>query len=560
MKLFVLIIIALIAPLPGSHAQELPAPSEFRRTSPPGAILSNQWSSEVATEVVPRFDLTRRAEAAPARLTLKQAVVAGLQNNPGVEVEKLAPLLAIEQTRGEKSIFDPTFEFSLAKNYSVDPFGSAASPFFQPIQVRRNVDADASLRKLFVTGTQIELSFLNNRFVGSLPNQVLKPQYQPRLSVGLTQPLLRDFGWGLTTIFVRISENREGVSVLDYRSKLARLAQRIVAAYWNVVFAADNVKVQEKGIELANTLLRDSEARVKAGLLPPLVVTEAHAEQARRKEQSIIAIKSLAIAEANLRLVLNIKDQPDGALPRRIAPVETPALAGTTLDRQASLEHALTHRSELQAQMLTLKNRQLQLRYAENQLLPRLDLRASSGLTGIAGDLKPGASSPFPGNYGTSLERLGRADYYNYSVGVVLQVPLGNGAAESKHAQARIELAQENARFRELQNQIVLETEQALAEVESNQERIQAAKLAAQLAEESLRAQEKRFEVGLTTQKDVIDFQTKLIEARGAELLAITDYNKALADLHFAEGRLLESFNIRIADPKREADPWWARF
>jgi len=219
----------------------------------------------------------------------------------------------------------------------------------------------------------------------------------------------------------------------------------------------------------------------------------------------------------------------------------------------------MLQRPELQSAALNIRNRELQLRYAENQLLPRLDFRVGAGLTGIAGDLKPGAANPFPGGYGTSLERLG-GDFYNYSVGIVLQVPLGNGQAQSKHSLAQIELAQEKARQRELINQVVLEVERSVGDAESGYKRIQTTRQAKDLAEENLRLQERRFEVGLITQKDVIDFQARFIDAQGAALRALTDYNNALAKLKLAEGGLLEAYNVKIEGLKKEPTPWWARF
>jgi outer membrane protein TolC len=374
----------------------------------------------------------------------------------------------------------------------------------------------------------------------------------------LTQPLLRDFGWGLTTIFVRISENREEVSVLGYRVKLSQLIQRIIENYWGVVFAADDVRVQEKGVELADSLLRNAEAKLQVGLFAPVAVIEARAEKARREERLIVAKNNLDVAKAALSLLLN--SNPGGSfLPRRVEAVDAPAFEETPLDRQKSLEQAMLQRPELQSAALNIRNRELQLRFAENQLLPRLDFRVGAGLTGIAGDLKPGAANPFPGGYGTSLERLG-GDFYNYSVGIVLQVPLGNGQAQSKHSLARIELAQEKARQRELINQVVLEVERSVGDAESGFKRIQTTRQAKDLAEENLRLQERRFEVGLITQKDVIDFQARSIDAQGAALRALTDYNNALAKLKLAEGGLLEAYNVKIEGLKKAANPWWAKF
>jgi outer membrane protein TolC len=559
MKRWLFSTLFLVLPLPARlPAQEIPPPSEFRATPPALPLLRNQWTSLPAAPTGYSLEFLRTAERETVQLGLKEAILLGLKNNPAIEVERLEPLRALEQTLGERAIFDPTMELELRKSYAVEPYGTAESPFFQPVQSSQNRNWNLTLKKLFITGTQFDLSFLNTRFTGSLPNQVLKPQYQPRLGFSLTQPLLRDFGWGLTTIFVRISENREEVSVLGYRVKLTRLIQRIIESYWGVVFATDNLRVQQKGVELADTLLRNAEVKVQVGLFAPVAVIEARAEKARREEQLIVAKNNLDVAKAALSLLLN--SNPDGGfLPRRVEAVDAPTFEEAPLNRQKSLEQAMVQRPELQSAALNIRNRELQLRFAENQLLPRLDFRVGAGLTGIAGDLKPGAANPFPGGYGTSLERLG-GDFYNYSVGIVLQVPLGNGQAKSKHSLARIDLAQEKARQRELINQVVLEIESSVGDAESGFKRIQTTQQAKDLAEENLRLQERRFEVGLITQKDVIDFQARFIDAQGAALRALTDYNNALAKLKLAEGGLLEAYNVKIEGLKKEANPWWAKF
>jgi outer membrane protein TolC len=513
------------------------------------------------------LEFLRTADGETAPLTLKEAVFIGLKNNPGIEVDRLEPLRAAEQTMTEKSIFDPTLNLEFHKDYAVELHGtdgSVGSRFFPPVQNNQNRDYNVSLRKLLITGAQFEFSFLNNVYVATLQNQVLKPQYQPRVAFTLSQPLLRDFGWGLTKIFVRISENREGIGVLGYQTRLAQLVQRITEAYWGLVFAKENLTVQQKGVEWADALYKSAESRVRAGVLAPVAVVEAQAEKARREEQVIVAENDLDLARKTLRLTLNLN--PDKLfMPRQIEPNQRPSVDPVPIDRGASLESALTRRPEILSAGLTVQNQTLQARYAENQLLPRLDFKAGAGLTGMSGEIRPCTTipcqtNPFPGDYSRSLERLGTGDFYNYSVGVVLQIPLGNAQARSKYSQARIELEQAQARRRDLVSQITLEVEKSLGDQESGFKRVQTTRRARELAEENLRGQERRFEVGLVTQKDVIDFQARLLDAQGAELRAVTDYNNSIARLKLAEGTLLESYNVQVEGPKKESDPWWARF
>lgn len=558
---FLRLLTALLISLSSAHAAEAPLKrEEYTETPNPLRLFFDQWSSYPALPGGLTLDFLRSADDETAEVSLREAVLIGLKSNPGIEVNRLEPFRAAEQTMTEKSVFDPTLNLEFDKNYQINLAGSASSSTFRPpINTTRNQDYNLSLNKLLRTGTQLQISFLNNRLVDSSPIQALKPQYRPSLGFSIVQPLLRDFGWGLTTIFVRIAENREAASLFDYQTRLSQLIQRVTETYWGVVFAKENFKVQQKGVELAEALLKGSEARVRAGVLPPVAVTEAQAEKARREELVIIAKNDLEIARTNLRLTLNLNPK-NTFLPSKIEPADTPSAEPYKTDRAQSLEGALTHRPEILSANLNVQNQTLQARYAENQLLPRLNLKAGAGLVGLAGELKPGETNPFPGNYSRSLDRLGSGDFYNYSVGVVLQIPLDNAQARSKFAQARIELDQAKARQRDLISQVTLDVEKAAGNVEANFKRVQATRLARQLAEENLRAQEKRFQVGLVTQKDVIDFQSRFLDAQGAGLRAITDYNNSLSSLQLAQGSLLDYYNIKVEGPKKESDPWWARF
>ncbi len=552
-----LLMICFLSP---AHAGEAPPqPGDYRATPNPFRLFVDQWSSYPPPPGRYSLEFLRTADNETAEMTLREAVLVGLKNNPGIEVNRLEPFRAAEETMNEKSVFDPTLNLQFNKDYTIDPRGSSTSSFSTALQITRDNDYNLSLKKLLRTGAELEISFLNNRLVSNFPTQVLKPQYKPRLGFSLSQPLLRDFGWGLTTIFVRIAENREDISLFDYQARLAQLIQLVTEGYWGVVFAKENLKVQQKGVELAEALLKGAEARVRAGVLPPVAVTEAQAEKARREGLTIVAENDLEIARTNLRLTLNLNPKST-FLPQKIEPVETPSVEPFQIDRVASIENALTRRPEILSAGLNVQNRALQARYSENQLLPRLDLKAGAGLTGLAGELKPGAANPFPGNYSSSVDRLGSGDFYNYGVGIVLQFPLGNGQARSKFAQARIELDQARARQRDLVSQVTLEMQKALGNVEANFKRVQTTRLARELAEENLRGQEKRFGVGLVTQKDVIDFQSRFLDAKGAELRAITDYNDSLSGLRLAEGTLLDHYNVQVEGPKKESDPWWARF
>ncbi|MBI2361230.1 MAG: hypothetical protein HYV04_20380, partial [Deltaproteobacteria bacterium] len=222
-------------------ADARPGGEDYRSTPSPLRLLRDQWRLQPPPPGGYTLEFLRTSDDETAALTLREAVLVGLEHNPGIEAARLEPFRAVEQTMIEKSIFDPTLNLEFGKDFTIEPKGTTASSFSQPVQATRNRDYNLGLKKLLRTGAQVEISFLNNRLVSSLPNQVLRPQYRPHLGFTLLQPLLRDFGLGLTTIFVRIAENRGQASLFDYRARLGQLIQRITETYWAVVFARDNL-------------------------------------------------------------------------------------------------------------------------------------------------------------------------------------------------------------------------------------------------------------------------------------------------------------------------------
>jgi outer membrane protein TolC len=234
------------------------------------------------------------------------------------------------------------------------------------------------------------------------------------------------------------------------------------------------------------------------------------------------------------------------------------------LDRALAL--AFEQRPEIIAQSLDLKSKRLTERVRENQLLPRFDLVANGGFNALSGDPVPVefqdqiVISPFGGSYAEAFERLSDAEFYSYEFGAKIEIPIGNAAAKAEYAQAKINTAQSRLDRRQLLSDVTLEVQTAVNDVEANMKRIQSTRIARELAEENLRNQQKRLEVGMATTKDVLDFQDDLTQARGNELKAAVDYNVSLAALSRATGTILDRFSVVIQEPGERFVPWWARF
>ena len=185
------------------------------------------------------------------------------------------------------------------------------------------------------------------------------------------------------------------------------------------------------------------------------------------------------------------------------------------------------------------------------ELDPRL--QSPSPLNGDGTDVYTGHGSPRGGIFS--------GDFESYSFGVRLTVPLDNAQAKAQHTRTRIETDQAEFNHRSLLSQVTLEVRRSTADLVAARQRIDTSRVASELAAENLRNQEKRHEVGMATTKDLLDFQSRLTEARFAWVRAILDYNVAVARWRRAQGGLLGHYQIVVERPgSKRLTPWFARF
>ena len=164
------------------------------------------------------------------------------------------------------------------------------------------------------------------------------------------------------------------------------------------------------------------------------------------------------------------------------------------------------------------------------------------------------------GGYNRSLELLTDGRYYQYLVGAQLVIPIDNASAKADYAQAKINAEAARLDLRQTEENVTLEITQTVNNLKASLRRIEATRVASELAEENVRNQKARYDVGLATTKDLIDFTDRLTQAQREEITALTTYNILLAQLYFSEGTLLERRNVLLARNIPESAPWWARF
>ena len=525
------------------------------------AMLSSQWEYPAREQSLP---LVPNAPLPPAELTLREVVTTSLAHNPRLLSESLQPLFEQQGILAATAQFDPIIGADTN-------FGRLAEPSSSELQgadvlTQYYTNWDFSLRKMVRTGARIEAQWTNRKFNTDSRFFDLNPTLTPQASISISQPLLRDFGLYFSTLRIRLAETATEAAVESYRANAANFITLVIRAYWDVVLKEESLDVLQGSFELALKTVRDNRTRVDVGVLPPVAVKESEAEAARRNEDVIVAANMLEHAKRNLQNLVYLPGQSE-FFPRRVDPVEDPAHSPQELPKLAeAIEIAMQKRPEIEASRLAVRGGDLQVALNKNQVLPRLDVYGMGGLNGLAGTVRPGEApftgqpynDQFAGSYSKSLDRMVSGDYYSYTAGVRIEVPIGNAAAESGYRQARIQREQMSARYRQQISDVALDVSQSLGDVQSDVQRMSATRLARELSEENLRNQMKRYDVGMATTTDLLKFQNDVAAAKLAEIRSVIDYNNSLARFERSQGTLLGRYNVEIAGRAETDFPWWS--
>jgi outer membrane protein TolC len=532
------------------------------------SVLMDQWRALPEPSAMVRYPGGITRDDTVAHVTLTEAIAIALENNPGIAASRLEPTRVSADVLGTQGSFDPVLGGETSRTEAEIP--NASSLAATTTTVTRERQYDVFLSKLFRTGTQLRVDFLNDDFESNARFVQLSPEYSPELRFSLVQPLLRDFGWDYSYTIVRAAERLADASVYQYEADLADFILTVIDAYWNVVGARENLEVRREALALAERTVDENEARVSVGLLAPVAVLEARAQAAARETDVIVADNLLRTSR--LRLAQLAFFRPSGTvLPRMLEPSEDIHVEGIHIDETAALAVALLERPEILASERGVEARQFEERIAGNQLLPRFDIVGSYGLFGLSGDNQPAVCSdgaggvtacppsPFVGSRSRAYDRLLSGDYDQYTAGVRVQIPIANATARADHARARVARDQAELRHRQLLSNVTLEVRDTSADVEATQQALVTSRVARELAEENLRNQEQRHEVGMATTKDLLDFQTQLTEARFTEVQARVRHAIAVARWRRAQGQILAQYQIVLQHPGRST-PWFARF
>jgi len=453
-------------------------------------------------------------------------------------------------------LFDPALAFQLNWTHQTTPQTNPGTTGADAL-IANVTNANTAYVQGFGPGTQLNVAFNNNRQTVNSIRSVYSPFTSSNFGFTVTQPLLRGFGLAVNRRFINIAHNEKKIADLLLRQQLIATVYGVVRLYTDLVALYEDVKVKQETLTSAERLYSDTKARVDEGTQAPIELTRANAQVYGIRQDVINARGLLEEQEAIMRTVITRRtsDSPD-LLGAHIIPtdsIDVPANENTP-PIQDLLTQAFVNRPDLAQAGIQVDNSGISLQGSRNALLPELDIVGIAQNNALAGQANPLSLAPDPsfiGGYGSALEQLATRRYPTYGIGVQLTLPLRNRVAQADVTRDEIQLRQTQIRMEQLRKQAELEVEDALVAMRRARSSFEAALQTQALQQESLEAEQAKFDVGASTSFFIIQYQSFLAQAKSTVVVAKSAYLKARAALERATGTILEENHVAINDAMR---------
>jgi len=486
-------------------------------------------------------------------LSLNDCIRLALSNNTDIRLDHSQIEFAQNNLHRSHGRFDPLVTSSFSDN-------RAKSPAITQVQGAAILDTLSQTTILgyaqtFQTGTNFQTSFNASKLSTNDSLSLVNPSIATDLQFAVTQPLLRNFGLFPNRAPILIARRNLNQARSVFQGEVNDIILQTVGNYWNVVLARESLTVQRKSLEEAQKSYDHDKKALGLGALPPLDIYRSESQVASRRVGVIQAEYALKQAEDQFRQVigadldlamrvldLELTDQPEplGALP--------------STDIATTLARALVNRPELEATRQQLAADELNIRLAHNSLKPDLELSGFYSGNGVAGNQFNTAAPPVlvsRTGLGDGLSQSFHFTYPAYGASLSLTLPIRNHSAEANLADASVSRRRDQYQQRRNTQNITLEVTNAVHALEQTKLSMEASKVALDLAQQSLHADERKYELGAETVFFVLDAQTQLAQAALNLIQAQVNFQIAVAQVDHSTGDLMEHHHVEILEPPR---------
>ena len=515
-------------------------------------------------------------------LSLQDAVKMALENNRDIEIERLKVQLHDFKVRAAQGAYDPNIDVNLYYERQTIPVASLFSGGENGrLKTSTFAGTTTLTQRLPWQGASFEATFENNRATSDNIFNSLNPQFINRMTFNFTQPLFRNRRIDAPRHEIKVAKKRLDLSDSEFRQRVVEIISQVHRAYWDLVFARRDQEIKRESVELARVQLESNRRKVEKGTLAPLDVVSARVEVERRTDEAEAATEAIHRAENALKTLL-IQGNNNELWNTEILPSEQSQIDSDALmPFDEAIKLAFENRPEMEQYRLRKEINKIDVEYYGNQTKPQVDFIAGYSVTGFSGKehatanpllssgealfnrvnelsqiaglpaIAPVSTGSLPNNltggYGQSLTNLFRNNYNAWRVGVNINFSIRNRTAKANLGYALAEGRQIDAERQRTQQSIEAEVRNALQAIVIARRRFDTARNSSVDAELQYKGEHRKFEAGLSTNFLVLDRQNALSAARGRELKALTDYNKAMVEFQRVLSTTLSTNNISIA-------------
>ena len=471
--------------------------------------------------------------SAARSVSMDDCIQQALKNNLDLQIERYNPEISKFTLDASFGYYDPVFTGQIGHDNVTREAGGFNKDTGLPFSSNATYTDSVSTGLKGVTPIGTRISIAGNFHNTESVHGGSKTNFNDGLAIlSVTQPLLKDF-WidqGRTTIKInkqnlRISEHGLQFLVMDVVTKVEQ-------SYYDLVFTRENVRVQEKSLEVNQQFFNETKRKVEVGTLAPLEEKLAESQVAKIKADLILARNAVSVKQNVLKSLIG--DNFAGWHGVALEPADKLSVEPAVYNLEDSWEKGISQRPDLAQLKLEVEKNDILLKYDYNQLFPSLDLFGTYGRNGLAQN-SPGV-----------FDDWRRENSPQDSYGIILTVPLSRIRERNTYTATKELKAQSILRLKKLEESILVQIHDAINAAKTAYERVGATRQATVYAQAAFDAEQKKLAAGTSTSFVVLQLQSALTLAQSAEIQAIVDYNKSLAALAFADGTALERAKLLV--------------
>jgi outer membrane protein len=562
---------------PGRESVTVPAPADLSLPVPP--VAPDYRAPERPLPELSRVGVDMNQQRP---LTVREAIELALSNNKDIEVARQNVRAAEFDLTAARGVYDPRFLTSSYYERAETPAASFLSGSSSGAVTQSGFFSNSSVQGLTPKfGGGYRVDFVSNRVTTDNIFAALNPQYPTSLVFNYTQPILRGLRFDQNRRNIEIAKKNLSLTDAQFRQRAIETITGVQRAYWDLVYSLRNLQIQRDAVRDAREQLEHNRRLVAEGQLAPIDVVAAEAQISGFEQSVYTALDDVNRAENNLKnLIAEDSDAPLWNV--SIVPTDPVDLAPPGVTLADAVAVAFKNRPELQSSDVAREINLIEQRFAREQSRPQVDLVATYGLTGLAGSLNDsGGANPFTasndqlrarinelsnlsglpplpapppqtlprnlvGGYGQSIANLAANRYTTFRVGVTVNLPFRNTTAKAQLGRTLVEAERLGTQREQLEQLIQVDVRNALQQVKTSESRLRAAAAARDASEQQYASERRKLDAGQSTVFLVLERQTALANARGNELRAQTELNKAVAELQRATGNALEQNRVEI--------------